>query len=89
MTTASLKSNPRPPHPLRELFRKVGTASEFAKAIGVTPQAISQWVKVPIWKAAEVERVTGVPRSELRPDIWGNDTHSDHADHDLAQQVAE
>ena len=71
MTTSALKSKPRQPHPLRELFRKVGTANEFAKAIGVTPQAISQWDKVPIGKAADVERVTGVPRSELRPDIWG------------------
>lgn len=71
MTTAALKTRPRKEHPLKEIFSKVGTANEFARAIGVTPQAISQWDKVPIERAADVEKVTGIPRSVLRPDIWG------------------
>lgn len=36
----------------------------------ITPQAISQWKKVPAERVLDVERVTGVPRNELRPDIY-------------------
>ena len=36
----------------------------------ITPQAISQWGKVPAERVLDVERVTGVSRSELRPDLY-------------------
>ncbi len=38
--------------------------------IAITPQAISQWRLVPVARAADVERVTGVARHLLRPDVW-------------------
>lgn len=37
----------------------------------ITPQAISQWKKVPADRVLDVERVTGISRHELRPDIFG------------------
>lgn len=43
----------------------------LAKAIGgLTPQAISQWKRVPVDRVLDVERITGIPRHELRPDIY-------------------
>ena len=39
----------------------------------ITYQAITQWDRVPAQRARDVERVTGVPRHELRPDLWAND----------------
>lgn len=36
----------------------------------ITPQAISQWRRVPVARATVVARVTGISRRELRPDIW-------------------
>jgi DNA-binding transcriptional regulator YdaS (Cro superfamily) len=36
----------------------------------ISPQAISQWKKVPAERVLDVERVTGIPRHELRPDIY-------------------
>lgn len=43
----------------------------MAKAMGgVSPQAISQWSRVPVLRVLDVERVTGIPRHELRPDIY-------------------
>ena len=36
----------------------------------ITQQAVSQWRRVPAERAIEVERVTGVSRRELRPDIY-------------------
>lgn len=48
----------------------VGTSQELALRLGVTPQAISGWGRVPVLRVLEVERITGVPRHELRPDIY-------------------
>jgi DNA-binding transcriptional regulator YdaS (Cro superfamily) len=39
--------------------------------LDITPGAISQWHRVPAERVIEVERLTGIPRSELRPDIFG------------------
>lgn len=57
--------------PLVEVIRKVGSANELARQLGVTPQAISQWKRIPLERASEIARITGIPRAELRPDIWG------------------
>jgi DNA-binding transcriptional regulator YdaS (Cro superfamily) len=45
-------------------------SSLLARLIGITPQALSQWKKVPAARVLEVERITGVRRSELRPDLY-------------------
>jgi DNA-binding transcriptional regulator YdaS (Cro superfamily) len=37
----------------------------------ITPQAISQWDKVPAKRVLEVERITGISRHKLRPDVFG------------------
>lgn len=47
-----------------------GNTGLAGKITGITPQAISQWRRVPAERVLEVERVTGVPRHELRPDIY-------------------
>jgi DNA-binding transcriptional regulator YdaS (Cro superfamily) len=50
---------------------KVGGPSGLAKAIGdITPQAVSQWHRVPAERVLAVELATGVARHELRPDIY-------------------
>lgn len=45
-----------------------------AKGIKITPQAISQWERVPVDKVLMVEEVTGVSRHDLRPDIYPRET---------------
>lgn len=47
-----------------------GGPSGLGKALGIKPQAVSQWQRVPAERVLEVERLTGVPRHELRPDIY-------------------
>ena len=48
-----------------------GRRISLAHAIGVNPAAISQWDgKVPVTRVAAVEAATGIPRHELRPDIF-------------------
>lgn len=36
----------------------------------LTPQAISQWKRVPADRAADVEAVTGISCHQLRPDVF-------------------
>lgn len=49
-----------------------GGAVGLAEKIGgITPQAVSQWSKVPPARVLDVERITGVSRHDLRPDLYG------------------
>lgn len=45
-----------------------GRAVKLAAALGIKPQAINNWTRVPVDRVADVERITGVPRHVLRPD---------------------
>lgn len=47
-----------------------GTRTALAKALGIERSAISQWDRVPVGRVLELERQTGIPRHELRPDIY-------------------
>lgn len=47
-----------------------GNAAALAKVLGISTQAISQWREVPVNRVLDIESVTGVPRYELRPDIY-------------------
>jgi len=47
-----------------------GIRSEIARAIGKTSSAVWQWDKVPAEYVHAVEQITGIPRSELRPDLY-------------------
>lgn len=47
-----------------------GRLKRLAAALGVTPPAICQWHQVPAERVLHVERVTGVSRHDLRPDIY-------------------
>lgn len=55
---------------LEKAIDAAGTLQELASRIGVTPQAISQWEKVPPLRVLDVERATGISRQDLRPDIY-------------------
>lgn len=48
-----------------------GRVTKLADAIGVTHSAVSQWNQVPAERVVQVEKVTGIPREKLRPDIFG------------------
>lgn len=46
-------------------------ASSLARALRITPQAVNQWFVVPPERVLEVERLTGISRHFLRPDVFG------------------
>ena len=55
---------------LRKAIDAAGTMAELARRIGLTKQAVSLWHTVPLSQVLSVERATGVPREELRPDMY-------------------
>lgn len=60
---------------LKKAIEKAGGQTALARAIGSTQGHVSQWLrrkKVPADKVLKIERVTGVARAELRPDIFGD-----------------
>ena len=48
----------------------IGSKSNLAKALKVSRGAISLWKKIPPLRVLRVELLTGVPRHELRPDLY-------------------
>ena len=55
---------------LQKAIHAVGSGKALARRIGVTPQALSQWTQVPPRRVLDVVRASGVPRRELRPDLY-------------------
>lgn len=42
----------------------------LAKKLGIRHPAIYQWKRIPAERVLDVERETGIPRGELRPDLY-------------------
>jgi len=48
-----------------------GLLTKLTKGLGFASRsAISQWDRVPAERIVEIERITGIPRHQLRPDLW-------------------
>ena len=55
---------------IKKAVEAKGTIAALARDLGITRAAIHQWDRIPADRVVEVERVTGVPREELRPDLY-------------------
>jgi DNA-binding transcriptional regulator YdaS (Cro superfamily) len=55
---------------IEKAAKAAGTISALAKKLGITRSAICQWPRIPAERVVEIEKVTGVPRAELRPDLY-------------------
>lgn len=49
---------------------RVGGYAALAKELGKTRAGVWQWRRVPAERVLAVERLTGVSRHELRPDLY-------------------
>ncbi|MCM2362441.1 MULTISPECIES: YdaS family helix-turn-helix protein [Pseudomonas] len=50
-----------------------GSQSALARVLGCTPQNVQKWCatgRIPAERVIPVEQATGIPRHELRPDIY-------------------
>ncbi|MDZ5698600.1 molecular chaperone TorD family protein [Chelativorans sp. M5D2P16] len=77
---------------LEEAIRKAGGVGAFAQALGLTPSSVSAWQTIPAEHVLEVEAVTGVARTILRPDLYpepaGSGANVDEVDMARAQEYA-
>ena len=57
---------------LNKAVKMMGSAAELARRLGIRPQAIYQWRRVPAERVLQIERLTlgRVRREELRPDLY-------------------
>jgi TorA maturation chaperone TorD len=56
---------------LDKAIRAAGGVGALARLIGISQPSVSNWSRVPAERVAEVEVATGVDRSILRPDLFG------------------
>jgi len=55
---------------LRQAIERAGSQVKLARLLGITHQAVSKWTTVPVHHLIEIERLTGVHRALLRPDLY-------------------
>lgn len=51
-------------------IRAAGSRRKLANLLGISAQAISQWRQIPVGRCLALERATGIPRQQLRPDVF-------------------
>ncbi len=63
---------------LVKAIKFAGSQQKLAVLMGVSSMAVSKWTKndsVPTERVLTIEKLTGVPRYELRPDIYPPDEY--------------
>jgi len=55
---------------LNQAIRAAGGVSQLAEKIGISQPSVSNWHKIPAERVLTVEKVTGISRTALRPDLY-------------------
>ena len=55
---------------LQEAIHAVGGVTELARRIGISQPSVSNWTRVPAERVLQVESVSGIARTILRPDLY-------------------
>ena len=58
---------------LEEAIRAAGGVVALARALKLSHQSVSAWDKVPHMRVIAVEKITGINRAKLRPDLYPSD----------------
>lgn len=64
-----------------------GGVAQLARKIRISQPSVSNWSKVPAQRVIAVEAATGVPRAELRPDLYPDLPHERTVSHDSIDPV--
>ena len=70
-----LETPETPEEALKEAIRHAGGAAALARQLGIRQPSISGWKVVPALRVRQLERLTGVSRARLRPDLYGPDAN--------------
>ena len=55
---------------LKKALQLAGSQTKLAHMLGLRPQAVQHWKRVPIKKAIKVSRLLGIPMNELVPELF-------------------
>ncbi|TYP74172.1 MULTISPECIES: transcriptional regulator [Nitrosomonas] len=55
---------------IKNIAKRVGGVVALSKKLGLSRAAVSQWEVIPADRILDVEKITGIPREELRPDLY-------------------
>jgi DNA-binding transcriptional regulator YdaS (Cro superfamily) len=55
---------------LRDAVKATGSIAALGRKLGITRGAVSQWRRVPLGRTVAIEKITGVPRQKLHPDLF-------------------
>lgn len=55
---------------LKRAIARAGGMRALGRLLGIREQSISQWKAVPAHRIVAIEAATGIPREELRPDLY-------------------
>ena len=55
---------------IRLAIEAVGGHRKLARLLGINHQSIASWDRIPGERLIEIEILTGVPREQLRPDLY-------------------
>jgi DNA-binding transcriptional regulator YdaS (Cro superfamily) len=60
----------RPPAIVLEAAMRIGGLSELARKLGIRHTAFYRWAEVPAKRVLKIEKITGISRHDLRPDLY-------------------
>ena len=58
---------------LERAWKALGSRGALAKALSISPSTISMWQtrgRIPSDQVLKVEQISGIPREQLRPDLY-------------------
>lgn len=55
---------------LQKALDAAGNANRLALALGITRASIYRWKCIPAERVVDVEKALGIPRKQLRPDLY-------------------
>jgi DNA-binding transcriptional regulator YdaS (Cro superfamily) len=55
---------------IKDIVSKAGGAAALARALGITHPSVCGWECVPAKRVPAVSALTGIPRHEIRPDLY-------------------
>lgn len=55
---------------VQQAAEKAGGLSELARKLGIKHNAFYRWHQVPASRVLQIEKITGISRHDMRPDIY-------------------
>jgi DNA-binding transcriptional regulator YdaS (Cro superfamily) len=54
----------------RQCADRVGGVGKLAALLGIKGPSLYSWRRIPAERVLQLERITGIPKEELRPDLF-------------------